>query len=309
MTGPQIFLMLFGALLTLIGVAVFFALTWYKRGQEGSSVIEALDKFKVQVPHALVIFVGGMAIMALPFFLPAISRPGQVLVPIAPTPEVTRAGMPATSVPSATKASSGNLQVRVAAIKKDAGGKISLLEKNPQLTRQDLYSLYVRPESQAYVYIFQYDCGDDETTVLFPNSKFSALKNPLQAGDAVWLPGEDVRLWFQLDTDAPTSQQYEGCASKEMEKIIVVASLEQDQEAEMTVQRVLNPAPTATPIPARRTPAPVSLGLLQRAPDVVFSGETDLTNSTVELPKDVKATLAQGSTRGDRLLYRLMLNP
>ncbi len=104
MTGPQIFLMLFGALLTLIGVGVFFALTWFKRGGEGNSVIEALDKFKVHVPHALVIFVGGVALMVVPFFVPALSGgSGPEAAAGQPAPAVTPASVPATTGATANR--------------------------------------------------------------------------------------------------------------------------------------------------------------------------------------------------------------
>ncbi len=204
---------------------------------------------------------------------------------------------------------SGKVQLRVAAIKLDgASRKVSLLEKSPQMTPQDFYSLYVRPETDAYIYIFQYDCGDNETTVLFPNPKFSNLTNPIKAGAAVWLPREDVRFWFKLDTDVPNNEKYEGCNSKQEEKIIVMASKEKDQEAEVTRLNILSPPPTPTPVPAKPTPEPVPLNILLRAPDVEFVGETDLKNATVDLPDDVKATLLQGSTAGGRLIYRLELN-
>jgi hypothetical protein len=81
MNGPQIFLMLFGALLALIGVAVFFSLTWFKRGGEGSSAFKVVDKLELHVPHALVIFVAGVALIALPFVLPVFSG---AAAPIAP---------------------------------------------------------------------------------------------------------------------------------------------------------------------------------------------------------------------------------
>ncbi|MBM3943227.1 MAG: hypothetical protein FJ316_09950 [SAR202 cluster bacterium] len=77
--------------MTLIGVAVFFALTWFKRGGEGASAVKVLDKVELHLPHALIIFVAGVASMALPFFLPGLNtgnaRPSETLeAPPAATP-------------------------------------------------------------------------------------------------------------------------------------------------------------------------------------------------------------------------------
>lgn len=70
MNGPELFLMVFGAVLALIGVVVFFLLAWFKRTGGGRNEIQ-IGPVKVRLSDApLVIFVGGVILVVLPFVLP-----------------------------------------------------------------------------------------------------------------------------------------------------------------------------------------------------------------------------------------------
>lgn len=65
--------MFFGAILALIGIAVFFVLAWYRRTGGGRNEVQ-LGPVKFSLSNAsLVIFVGGVVLMALPFVLPIAS--------------------------------------------------------------------------------------------------------------------------------------------------------------------------------------------------------------------------------------------
>jgi hypothetical protein len=71
MTGVQVFLMAFGAILALIGVVVFFLLAWFKEttGQDQHNAIKILQaEFRFSNP-SLVIFAGGLLLMVAPFFI------------------------------------------------------------------------------------------------------------------------------------------------------------------------------------------------------------------------------------------------
>ena len=71
MTGVQVFLMAFGAVLALIGVVVFFLLAWFKEttGQDQHNAIKILQaEFRFSNP-SLVIFAGGLLLMVAPFFI------------------------------------------------------------------------------------------------------------------------------------------------------------------------------------------------------------------------------------------------
>jgi hypothetical protein len=129
MTGVQIFLMGFGAVLAVIGVIVFFLLAWFKEttGQEHHNAIKILQaEFRFSNP-ALVIFAGGLLLMVSPLFLdqaarnnpppapPAnssaaggdrvdagLSSPGPGAGATAPAPPPTRTPTPTREVPTET---------------------------------------------------------------------------------------------------------------------------------------------------------------------------------------------------------------
>ncbi len=93
MTAVQVFLMAFGAVLALIGVAVFFLLAWFKEttGQNQQNAIKILQaEFRFSNP-ALVIFAGGLILMVVPFF---IGQTTLVSPPPTPTPVVQIAPAP-----------------------------------------------------------------------------------------------------------------------------------------------------------------------------------------------------------------------
>lgn len=101
MSAPQLFLMVFGAVLSLIGIAVFFLLAWFKgSGGEHNVVKLAQAEFRLSHP-ALVIFVVGVALMVAPFFLPLPSRgapgPGPTLT-ATPTPRPLRTPTPTPTI-------------------------------------------------------------------------------------------------------------------------------------------------------------------------------------------------------------------
>lgn len=90
MTGVQVFLMAFGAILALIGVVVFFLLAWFKEttGQDQHNAIKILQaEFRFSNP-SLVIFAGGLLLMVAPFFIGGNAQGGP---PPASTPVVVNA--------------------------------------------------------------------------------------------------------------------------------------------------------------------------------------------------------------------------
>jgi hypothetical protein len=105
MSWPGLFLMIFGALLSLIGIAVFFLLAWFKESGGQHNVVKlAQAEFRLSHP-ALVIFVMGVALMVSPFLLLrmpgtlAAFRPTSTATPIPgplpkPTPPAVIAASP-----------------------------------------------------------------------------------------------------------------------------------------------------------------------------------------------------------------------
>jgi hypothetical protein len=68
MEGAKLFLMIFGALLALIGIALFVMFIWFKKNVRGRNTIK-LFKFEVSLSQpALVVFVIGCMLMVIPFF-------------------------------------------------------------------------------------------------------------------------------------------------------------------------------------------------------------------------------------------------
>jgi formate hydrogenlyase subunit 3/multisubunit Na+/H+ antiporter MnhD subunit len=68
MIEVQAFLLVFGAVLTLIGVIVFFLLAWFKETTGQQNVVKILQaEFRLSNP-GLVIFVGGLGLMVAPIF-------------------------------------------------------------------------------------------------------------------------------------------------------------------------------------------------------------------------------------------------
>jgi hypothetical protein len=94
----QVFLLFFGAVLTLIGVVVFFLLAWFKETTGESNVVKILQaEFRLSNP-GLVIFIGGLGLMIAPVFLgqglsgdnPQDPTPTVVTAPtLTPTPQAT----------------------------------------------------------------------------------------------------------------------------------------------------------------------------------------------------------------------------
>jgi hypothetical protein len=87
LSGEGWFLLVLGAVLALLGIAVFFLLAWFRGGSGEHNEIQ-IGPVKVRLSHAaLVIFVGGIILTALPFVLPLLSGGGAA--PTTPTPRPT----------------------------------------------------------------------------------------------------------------------------------------------------------------------------------------------------------------------------
>jgi hypothetical protein len=83
------------------------------------------------------------------------------------------------------------------------------LEDGAVLHSGDRYSIFFEPRQKAHVYVYQVD-SRGVVFPFFPNPDFSELKNPVPAGQAVWVPSAE---WsFELDDNAGT------------EELVVVAS-------------------------------------------------------------------------------------
>ena len=76
----------------------------------------------------------------------------------------------------------------------DANGSWQVINNGDTVNSGDLYRIYLRPELNSYVYIYQKDASRGEW--LFPKSNIS-LKNPLSGGIDYWIPSRDGS--FKLD--------------------------------------------------------------------------------------------------------------
>jgi hypothetical protein len=108
MTGVQVFLMAFGAILSLIGVVVFFLLAWFKEttGQDQHNAIKILQaEFRFSNP-SLVIFAGGLLLMVAPFFIEGNAQSGppptSTTVVVNPTPSIAATSPAATLAQQST---------------------------------------------------------------------------------------------------------------------------------------------------------------------------------------------------------------
>lgn len=89
----------------------------------------------------------------------------------------------------------GDPQVSVR-IKRLRNYQESLLQDGDVMTQQDSYAIEFQSETRAYIYIYQTD-SVGQMFQIFPNTDFSAKRNPLKAGQFYRLP--ESNNWFFLD--------------------------------------------------------------------------------------------------------------
>jgi hypothetical protein len=78
------------------------------------------------------------------------------------------------------------------------------------LTRRDNYRFAIIPGRECFVYAFQRDTRPSVTRI-FPNPRYSALANPLAAGQLHWLPDTPSKAgvsWMHLDTSVGEERVY-----------------------------------------------------------------------------------------------------
>ena len=78
------------------------------------------------------------------------------------------------------------------------------------LTERDNYRFGVALARQCYLYVYQCDTRPN-VTLIFPNSHYSPLSNPLAAGALLWLPSDPKHpkaSWLHLDTPPGAGRAY-----------------------------------------------------------------------------------------------------
>jgi len=73
------------------------------------------------------------------------------------------------------------------------------------ITADDNYRLFLEPAEMHYIYVFQ-RTASDEFVQLFPNAAYTPLENPLEQGQAFYLPSPPN--WLYLDDVEGTSRIY-----------------------------------------------------------------------------------------------------
>ena len=135
-------------------------------------------------------------------------------------PVVTQASPVAPTTPTSPAAPVSNITVELGVVKEQPGGKISLLNEGDPLRAADNFAVVVKPDSPAYIYIWQMD-SSGEVFRVFPNSDFNPRGNPVSAKTEVWLPvAKGQREWFHLDQNPG------------QEEIVIVASADPLQDLE-----------------------------------------------------------------------------
>lgn len=90
-------------------------------------------------------------------------------------------------------------------------GQLHPVYEGMVLSKEDNYAVFVRPESDCYLYALQAD-DSEEVFHLFPNAKFNSAGNPVLGGRDYWLP--EGRELFFLD-GRPGREEIWVIASKE----------------------------------------------------------------------------------------------
>jgi hypothetical protein len=66
------------------------------------------------------------------------------------------------------------------------------------LTPNDRYRFALTPSRPCFFFVLQAD-SHHAVSWLFPNTNFSAERNPLGGGAVHWIPAESSQRWLQLD--------------------------------------------------------------------------------------------------------------
>ena len=106
------------------------------------------------------------------------------------------------------------IKLEMAAICEDGAGQIKPLQNGDTLHSNQNYALSLRPNIDAWVYVFQLD-SRGAFTQIFPNHQISPLSNPLKAGSWSWLPSPNS--WLYLDNNTGK------------EKIFIVVARQDDE--------------------------------------------------------------------------------
>ena len=119
------------------------------------------------------------------------------------------------------------------------------MEEKLTLDAEDNYRLFVQPNLELYVYIFQLSVSG-KMTKLFPDDIYSYQKNPLKSGQVYYIPSEPNWLYvtgkmgeesiYIIASEKPISElerlydQYESARNKKQEIILQLFKLIESQE-------------------------------------------------------------------------------
>jgi hypothetical protein len=78
----------------------------------------------------------------------------------------------------------------------DSAGRIRAIANGDTLKTGDVFVLYLKPSNLAHVYVFQVDSAGNSFR-LFPNDAYHTLRNPVAAGQEIWIPNSSEL--FRLD--------------------------------------------------------------------------------------------------------------
>jgi hypothetical protein len=97
------------------------------------------------------------------------------------------------------------LEIESGVFYEGGNGKLYPMKDGMVLSSKDNYTIYFKPKTQCYVYIYQVD-SSLKAVRIFPNSNFSSANNPLSSNTENWLPDKNEYLY--LDENPGTEQIY-----------------------------------------------------------------------------------------------------
>jgi len=149
----------------------------------------------------------------------------------------------------------GDLRIYYGLLHAKPGGGYELVRDHGTVLRTgDTYSVYLRPKSDCYVYVYQVD-SSGKGFWLFPGDGSAALQNPLKADTDYWVPRRDK--CFKLDQTTGQETVYLVASSRPIEDFNSLkqqpSASAEEVVAQIQCRGVGGVKPMETPPPAAET--------------------------------------------------------
>ncbi|MBI5210670.1 MAG: DUF4384 domain-containing protein [Elusimicrobia bacterium] len=137
----------------------------------------------------------------------------------------SRQGTQAKKAPS-DDGKADRLRMDLALVYMGKDGKLRVVHEGMSLTSRHYYGVYVRPDEDCYLYVYQVD-SQGTVARLFPNPAFHTGSNLLKGGEERWVPN-DAEL-FELDEVKGQETIYFVASRRELARLSNMAESGKDQ--------------------------------------------------------------------------------